>query len=338
MPEWESWSARVAEALVEPIASMGARSVEVLARGPYLDFGLRDALEGLGLQVLIPHRLLSGPEQSSPLKSEGRPDAPPAEPPAEPSVSPEEAEPAPEPMPFIALGEKLGVFEPRTRGDIEESPAPAPDEPLEEEDLGEAEPVPAAQPFIALGEKLGVFEPRIGSEVEELPEIFLESEVPESEAAPDEPLVEEYLAEAELLLDEVLEEQVAITPEEAAPEQVVHESLETLVPEPEPAPLPAAEVEPPPAREPERPWSFTIETPAASGAGEAREDPGWCAVGGRSAFVSLWHPNGRLREAGEVRGGKRHGHWTSWDENGEVIEVAEYVEGKPLTHPVGHEP
>ena len=88
LPEWESWSARVAEALVEPIASMGARSVEVLAGGPYLDFGLREGLEGLGLQVLIPHRLLSGPEQSSPLESEGRPEAPPAEQPAPPSVEP----------------------------------------------------------------------------------------------------------------------------------------------------------------------------------------------------------------------------------------------------------
>ena len=78
LPEWESWSARIAEALVEPIASMGARSVEVLAGGPYLEFGLREALEGLGLEVLVPLRPLAGLEPSTPLESERRPDAQPA--------------------------------------------------------------------------------------------------------------------------------------------------------------------------------------------------------------------------------------------------------------------
>ncbi len=44
-------------------------------------------------------------------------------------------------------------------------------------------------------------------------------------------------------------------------------------------------------------------------------------------YVSFYE-NGRKKEEGRYKDGKKHGTWTKWDENGKVLETLEFIDGE----------
>ena len=44
-------------------------------------------------------------------------------------------------------------------------------------------------------------------------------------------------------------------------------------------------------------------------------------------YVSFYE-NGQKKEEGQYKNGKKHGTWTTWDENGKVLETVEFIDGE----------
>lgn len=54
----------------------------------------------------------------------------------------------------------------------------------------------------------------------------------------------------------------------------------------------------------------------------------WFDLGGDRIQVVRFHPNGLLKEIGHWEGGKLHGSWALWAENGRKVGEAEYRYGR----------
>ena len=48
----------------------------------------------------------------------------------------------------------------------------------------------------------------------------------------------------------------------------------------------------------------------------------------RHGLFTAYYPSGQKKEEGRYRNNKKHGKWTRWDDQGKVVDEAEYVDGE----------